>query len=60
MTTLNTQCKMHTPQAISAVVHSFDEWEEFAFCSDCEQNIERFFFYDEDRGSVHTKWVVSK
>ena len=60
MTTLNTKCKMHTPQAISAVVRSFDEWEEFAFCSDCEQNIERFFFYDEDRGSVTTKWVVSK
>ena len=60
MTTLNTKCKMHTPQAISAVVRSFDEWEEFAFFSDCEQNIERFYFYDEDRGSVTTKWVVSK
>ena len=60
MTTLTNQCLSHKPQAISAVVHSFDEWQEFAFCSNCEQNIKRFFFYDDDRGSVATKWTVGK
>lgn len=64
MTTLtNTiQCVKHVPnrQAISIVAHSFEDADEFTFCESCEQNIERFSFYDEDRGTVYSKWSLTK
>ena len=64
MTTLvNTkECVKHVPhmESISVVAYSFDDAEEHTFCESCEQNINRFCFYDEDRGSVWTKWSVTK
>ena len=63
MTTLvkNTVCVKHTPfiPAISTVSVGYDA-EQFTFCENCEQNIERSSFEDSDRGNVWTKWVVSK
>ena len=62
MTTLTIKCEKHIPfvPAISTIVHDFDSDSQFTFCETCEQNIERFSFYDDDRGSVTTKWKVSK
>lgn len=62
MTTLTIQCEKHTPNklAISTIAHNFDEDTQYTFCETCEQNIERFSFYDDDRGSVYTKWKLSK
>ena len=55
-------CKTHTPNkaAISVVAHSFENADYFTFCEVCEQNIESFCFYDDDRGIVYSKWSVSK
>jgi predicted Fe-Mo cluster-binding NifX family protein len=55
-------CKTHTPNkaAISVVAHSFENAEYFTFCEVCEQNIDSFCFYDDDRGIVYSKWSVSK
>ena len=62
MITLTKKCEKHIPNtsAISTIVHDFDSDSQFTFCETCEQNIERFSFYDDDRGSVYTKWTVSK
>jgi len=64
MTTLtNTiQCVKHVPnrQAISVVASSFYDADEFTFCEVCEQNIDRFSFYDEDRGMVYSNWSITK
>jgi hypothetical protein len=51
---------LHTPnkQAISVVAYSFAEADYFTFCEVCEQNISQFSFYDEDRGTVYTKWEI--
>lgn len=56
------ECVKHIPftPAISTIANNFDEDTQFTFCQECEQNIERFSFYDEDRGSVYSKWKVSK
>jgi hypothetical protein len=61
MTTLIKECEKHTPhtEAISTIVHNFDEDTQFTFCEICEQNIERFSFYCEDRGSIYAKWRLS-
>jgi hypothetical protein len=58
MTTLNTMCKEHSPfvPAISMVGD-----EQFTFCSDCEQNIERWYNdTDPERLPMWTDWKVSK
>ncbi len=54
MNTLN-KIKLHKPnvQAISTI-----DDEQFTFCENCEQNIERFFYYDEDCGWRDTKWSI--
>lgn len=63
MTTLNinTVCVKHTPNenAISAIDHDFDSTDYYTFCESCEQNISCFSYYDEDRGTVFTKWSVT-
>jgi len=55
MTTLN-KIKLHKPnvQAISTI-----DDEQFTFCENCEQNIERFFYYDEDCGWRDVHWFIS-
>jgi predicted Fe-Mo cluster-binding NifX family protein len=52
--------KLHTPnnKAISVVAYSFSDADYFTFCEVCEQNISSSSFYDEDRGTVYTKWVI--
>ena len=52
---------LHTPNkaGISVVPHSFAEADYFTFCEVCEQNIESFSFYEDDRGTVYSKWTVS-
>ena len=52
----------HKPmvEAISTIAHNFDDCEQYTFCMDCEENISRFSFYDDDRGIVFTKWSVTK
>ena len=56
MTTL-TKTKEHNPMlsAISSVGDC-----EYTFCQDCEENIERFWVFDDfDRLPFATDWVVS-
>jgi hypothetical protein len=64
MTTLtkNTVCEKHIPNesAISVVAHDFYSADYFTFCEVCEQNIKSFSFYDEDRGTVYSKWTLGK
>jgi hypothetical protein len=58
MTTLNTLCKDHTPM-VSAISEIGDE--QFTFCVDCEQNIERWYNdTDPERLPMWTDWKVSK
>jgi hypothetical protein len=54
MTTLNKE-KLHKPnvQAISTL-----DDDQFTFCENCEHNIQRFFYYDEDCGMRDTKWFA--
>lgn len=54
--------KFHTPnkQAISVVAYSFADADYFTFCEVCEQNISSSSFYDDDRGTVYTKWVIEQ
>jgi hypothetical protein len=56
------ECVKHVPavEAISTVSHSFDDSTQYTFCIECEQNIDRFSFYDDDRGIVYSKWGVTK
>jgi hypothetical protein len=57
MTTL-TLCKDHSPM-VSAISNVGDE--QFTFCQDCEQNIERWYNdTDPERLPMWTDWVVSK
>ena len=60
--TLTKECVTHTPNkaAISVVAQNFYDADEFTFCEVCEQNIDRFSFYDDDRGMVYSKWRVTK
>jgi hypothetical protein len=61
MTTL-TNIHTHTPrkEAISTV-YGFGVDVQYTFCEDCEQNIERNYFYDdEDRLPFFTNWSVTK
>jgi len=58
MTTLNTLCKDHTPM-VSAISEIGDD--QFTFCMDCEQNIERWYNdTDPERLPMWTDWKVSK
>jgi hypothetical protein len=53
MTTTITQCVTHTPKtsAISTVCNmAFDE--QFTFCTECEQNIERWA----DADNPYSRW----
>ena len=61
-TTTNDCSKGHTPhkESISVVAHSFENADYFTFCEVCEQNIDSFCFYDDDRGIVYSKWSVTK
>ena len=61
MITLTIKCEKHEPmvEAISTISHSFDEDTQYSFCVNCEQNIERSSYYDEDRGTVYLKWRVT-
>ena len=64
MTTLtNTkECVTHTPNknAISTI-YGFGVDVQYTFCEECEQNIERDYFYDDyDVLPFFTKWSVSK
>jgi hypothetical protein len=56
------QCVKHTPhkESISVIAHNADDADYYTFCEVCEQNIECFSFYDDDRGIVYSKWSVSK
>jgi hypothetical protein len=57
MTTL-TQCKEHNPM-LSAISEIGDD--QFTFCQDCEQNIERWYNdTDPERLPMWTDWKVSK
>lgn len=61
MTQTITQCVTHTPQksAISTV-YGMGVDIEYTFCTECEQNIERDYFYDDyDRLPFYSKWKVS-
>ena len=62
MTTLNKECVKHTPNknAISYVSGFADVDFRYTFCEVCEQNIDQFSFYDDDRGIVWTNWTVTK
>ena len=58
MTITITMCKEHTPN-ISAISEIGDE--QFTFCENCENNIERFY----DHGDIEvlpmwTDWYVTK
>jgi hypothetical protein len=57
MTTL-TLCKDHNPM-VSAISNVGDE--QFTFCQNCEQNIERWYNdTDPERLPMWTDWKVSK
>ena len=56
--TISTMCKEHNPM-LSAISEIGDE--QFTFCQDCEQNIERFYDYgDIEVLPMWTDWYVSK
>jgi hypothetical protein len=56
--TNNTVCIEHTPNK-SAISEVRDE--QFTFCVDCEQNIERYYYdSDPERLPMWTDWKVSK
>ena len=58
MTITITMCKEHTPN-ISAISEIGDE--QFTFCENCENNIERFYDYgDIEVLPMWTDWYVSK
>ena len=53
-----TLCKDHTPM-VSAISNVGDE--QFTFCIDCEQNIERYYYdSDPEQFPMWTDWKVSK
>ena len=56
--TINTVCKEHTPNK-SAISEVSDE--QFTFCMDCENNIERYYYdSDPEQFPMWTDWKVSK
>jgi hypothetical protein len=58
MITLNTLCKDHNPM-VSAISEIGDE--QFTFCMDCENNIERYYYdSDPEQFPMWTDWYVSK
>lgn len=58
MITLTTKCTEHNPQ-YSAISENGDE--QFTFCTNCEQNIERWYDdTDPERLPMWTDWKVSK
>lgn len=57
MTTLNTMCKEHNP-FVPAISEIGDE--QFTFCMDCENNIERWYDdTDPERLPMWRDWKVS-
>ena len=60
--TIDICSKGHTPhkESISVVAHNFDSADYYTFCEVCENNIDMFSFYDDDRGMVYTKWSITK
>ena len=59
MNTLN-KIKLHKPnvQAISTI-GDFYSGEVYTFCENCENNIEKNYWYDEDCGTRDTNWFIS-
>ena len=58
MTITITMCKEHTPN-ISAISEIGDE--QFTFCENCENNIERFYDYgDIEVLPMWTDWYLTK
>ena len=59
MTTLKTkECVTHTPN--ESAISSYKD-TEYTFCEVCEQNIDRFWVFDDfDRLPFVTKWAVTK
>lgn len=57
MTTLT---HTHTPNlgAVSLVVDVYSS-TQYTFCTECENNIERFWLEDDDRLSMWSNWRVS-
>jgi hypothetical protein len=57
-TLIITKCVEHNPNK-SAISNVGDE--QFTFCETCENNIERFYIFDDyDRLPFWTDWKVSK
>ena len=57
-----TVCETHTPQ-MSAISNTYNMCfdEQFTFCTECEQNIERWYNdTDPERLPMWTDWKVSK
>ena len=40
--------------------HNADDADYYTFCEVCEQNIDRFSYYDDDCGVRYSKWSVTK
>ena len=59
MTTLN-KVQFHKPniQAISTI-GDFYSGDVYTFCENCENNIEKNYWYDEDCGTRDTNWFIS-
>jgi hypothetical protein len=60
MTTLEKtiECLKHTPNESAISSH---QDAEYTFCEVCEQNIDRFWVFDDfDRLPFVTKWAVTK
>jgi hypothetical protein len=56
--TISTMCKEHNPMK-SAISEIGDE--QFTFCQDCENNIERYYYDgDLEQLPMWTDWYVSK
>jgi hypothetical protein len=57
MTTLTKECVTHTPNESAISSH---QDAEYTFCINCEQNIDRFWVYDDfDRLPFATNWKVT-
>jgi hypothetical protein len=60
MTTLEKtiECFKHTPN--ESAISSYQD-TEYTFCENCEQNIDRFWVYDDsDRLPYSTNWSVTR
>ena len=57
MNSITTKCVSHTPH-LSAISMVGDN--EYTFCENCENNIDRFWVFDDsDRLPFATSWTVS-